>query len=374
MKIELDRSGTHEALFALIDNVIEEGMKGILILACDENGFSPALIDEPLKKISMPVLGGIFPEIIWQQEKLIRGTIVIGLPVSIETLVINQLSDESVDYETIIDEKIGDVPNMSTAFIFVDGFSARISALIDSLFNIFGLEVNYIGGGAGSLSMQQKPCIFTNDGLLEDCAVLAITEVLSGVGVAHGWETISEPFKVTEVEQNRIFSLDWEPAFEVYKSVIKEHIDVELTPENFFQHAKGFPFGISKMGSEKVIRDPIVVEADGSIICVGELPKESFVNIMIGKKDALIAAAEKALQKGMQAFPGSCSDKSIFFIDCISRTLFLENDFGKELKVVNQDSELPVFGILSIGEIANSGKDYLEFYNKTSVVGILGHG
>jgi hypothetical protein len=29
---------------------------------------------------------------------------------------------------------------------------------------------------------------------------------------------------------------------------------------------------------------------------------------------------------------------------------------------------LPFFGILSLGEIANNKTDYLEFYNKTSVV------
>ncbi len=33
---------------------------------------------------------------------------------------------------------------------------------------------------------------------------------------------------------------------------------------------------------------------------------------------------------------------------------------------------VPLFGVLSLGEIANSGKDYMELHNKTCVVGILG--
>ncbi|MFC2092297.1 FIST N-terminal domain-containing protein [Bacteroidota bacterium] len=76
--------------------------------------------------------------------------------------------------------------NQKHCLFFVDGFSKRISSLIDSLFNIFGLEFNYIGGGASSLDMQQNPCFFTNNGLLMDSAVLALLDIESGIGVCHG--------------------------------------------------------------------------------------------------------------------------------------------------------------------------------------------
>ena len=64
-------------------------------------------------------------------------------------------------------------------------------------------------------------------------------------------------------------------------------------------------------------------------------------------------------------------------IDCISRTLFLEEEFPKELAAIteampNSDGKetLPQ-GVLSLGEISSGGDGYLEFYNKTLVVGIL---
>ncbi|EQD46615.1 hypothetical protein B1A_14553 [mine drainage metagenome] len=56
-------------------------------------------------------------------------------------------------------------------------------------------------------------------------------------------------------------------------------------------------------------------------------------------------------------------------MDCISRALFLEQDFRQELAVIH--SPAPMLGALTIGEIANSGQDYLEFYNKTAVVGFF---
>ena len=62
---------------------------------------------------------------------------------------------------------------------------------------------------------------------------------------------------------------------------------------------------------------------------------------------------------------------AVFFIDCISRVLFLKDRFPEEIHAVRHKG-LPLFGACTIGEIANSGKDYLEFYNKTAVVAITG--
>jgi hypothetical protein len=43
--------------------------------------------------------------------------------------------------------------------------------------------------------------------------------------------------------------------------------------------------------------------------------------------------------------------------------------FGDELVAI--DDGLPMVGALTLGEIANSGRDFLEFYNKTAVVGLI---
>jgi hypothetical protein len=45
----------------------------------------------------------------------------------------------------------------------------------------------------------------------------------------------------------------------------------------------------------------------------------------------------------------------------------LEDSFQEELKAVKTPNKA-LFGALTLGEVANSGSDYLEFYNKTAVV------
>ncbi len=255
-------------------------------------------------------------------------------------------------------------------FVFVDGLSTRIASLITDLFGVFGLDLNYVGGGAGSLSFVQKPCLFTNEGLIQDSAVLGLMDWESGIGVNHGWQRISGPFKVTESERNVIKSLDWQPAFDVYRGVVEEASGQTFTDDNFFDISKGYPFGIARMGTEKIVRDPISLADNGGLVCVGEVPENSHVDILVGDVSSLVSAAGTALEDAKNRFAGEPSDRMVLFIDCISRVLYLEEAFAQELSAVHEP-DVPLIGALTLGEIANTGEDYLEFYNKTAVIAVL---
>jgi hypothetical protein len=253
-------------------------------------------------------------------------------------------------------------------FIFVDGLSTGIGGLIEVLFNQFGLEINYIGGGAGSLTLRNQPCIISNLGLLQDSAVLALTELPSSIGVAHGWKPISDAFKVTEAKGNRIITLDWRPAFEVYREVVEKHSGLSFHLMPFFDIAKAYPFGIAKLDAEMVVRDPMQEDL-GELVCVGEVPQGAFVHILYGRPDTVIEAAGHALKLAQLDYAGG-KPGLMLFVDCISRVLFLGEDFHQEINAVASE-EIPMVGALTLGEIANNGREYLEFYNKTSVIGLL---
>ncbi len=369
--INVDPAGTVEGFQRILNQTIsQKDVVGVLVFACDANDFKPETVDTILKNVPIPIFGGVFPEIIHGRNKLTRGTIVVGLSTHPNVQIIPYLSDPLVDYDDIISQKYSEGDQNKTMFVLVDGFSKRISALIDSLFNHFGLEVNYLGGGCGSLSFVQKPCLFTNEGLIADCAVLATVDVASGIGVSHGWYSVSGPFKVTEVDRNVILTLDWQPAFSIYRRVVEEASHREITHENFFELAKCYPFGIKRLGGEMIVRDPLMVKENGALVCVGEVPAESYVDILTGDESSLVNAARKALTLSLEAYHGTADQKVIFFIDCISRVLFLGKEFEKEIEAVYQE-DIPLIGALTLGEIANSGKEYLEFYNKTAVVGCL---
>jgi hypothetical protein len=371
MIISVCRQGTPESFHRMLKIMAEnEQVQAIMILACDANGFTPEIIDPWLRDCRVPVFGGVFPQIITGGANLEKGTILAGLSDPVTCAGFGGLSDDRMDFDGEVEKRLDGVDLADkTVFVFVDGLSSRISAFIEGLFNNMGLVPNYIGGGAGSLSFVQKPCIFTNDGLIMDGAVLGVASTPSGIGVAHGWHPISQAVKVTEARKNRVISLNWEPAFEVYSQAVSRHAGISFEEHPFFDIAKAYPLGIVKLDSEMVVRDPIMTE-NGELVCVGEVPENSFVYILNGDISSLIQGAIESRRAASANFRGDHHQAVLFFMDCISRVLFMEDRFQEELQAVHQD--LPTFGALTIGEIANTGDAYLEFYNKTAVTGLLG--
>lgn len=348
------------------------GVNSLMVLSCDENGYKPETIDAVIQEVTLPLSGGIFPSLIADNRLLTTGNIVIGLSEATCPVLIEDLSNGRKDYETLMDETFPEVSPARTMMVFVDGFSKRINAFIESLFMVFGLGINYVGGGAGSLSsMEMSPCLYTNDGLKTDSAVLVPLSLGSGIGVSHGWDPLEGPFRVTESDRNVIRSLDWQPAFDLYREIVAGHTGRDrFDGDDFFDVSKAYPFGITRMGKELIVRDPVQKGPDNSLVCVGEVPEGSFVSILNGNPGSLITAAGNALKMGQHALAGDKTPGFHLVMDCISRVLFLEDQFNREIQAL-QSPGIPMLGACSIGEIANCGREFIEFYNKTCVVAVM---
>lgn len=364
MNIEfLQDSNIDNFEFAL--NKVSQDAKSILILSCDKNDYDLHKMNLILSACDVPIIGGVFPQIIYQNEHYEIGSIIISLDDFLDVNLIENISDNSEkSLEDTIEEKVGELEDeIKTMFVFVDGLSKNINALILGLFENFGLSLNYIGGGAGSLSFVQKPCIFTNKGLIQDCAILATTKLQSAIGVKHGWLPVSEPMKVTLSNANIIEEIDYKPAFEVYKNIVENISNKKFNKDNFFEISKAYPLGINKLSGEMVVRDPIMLDDDNNLVCVGDVATNSFISILEGSDDSLIEAVIDAKQEALL----NNMDTFILFIDCISRALFMGDNFSKELDAVYEKNQV-LIGALTLGEIANNKKYYLEFYNKTAVI------
>lgn len=343
--------------------------RGVMVLACENNGPVPEDFDAFLRQLPIAIFGGVFPALIADGKSLKHGNIVMGIDAELDVQVVPSLSDASLDYDALLNKAfaLSSVQVIHTMFVFVDGLSPRVGSLIESLFNTFGLQGNFIGGGAGSLITPELRCLITNQGVIRDAAVIAIPRLSSHVSVAHGWLPVAGPFEVTKSENNVILSLDWEPALEVYRRAITNTQNINFTDENFSSIAQAHPFGIARLNAEFVVRDPIAIRADGGLVCVGDVPRGALVHIMHGNPETLLDAARKVRLMVDSATPVDAGQGVDIFIDCISRSMFLGEAIADELTAARHANRQQI-GAFTLGEIANSKHEYLEFHNKTAVV------
>ena len=339
-------------------------VEGILLLAAPDPELRSAAFESTLRELPVPVFGGIFPEILHDGLKTEAGAVIVGLPSEPIVTTVPGLSDGEASFREQFDP---DLParGYETAFVFVDTHATAIGELIEALFRTYSVELNFVGGGAGTLEAQ-GPCLFTNEGVIEDAAVVATLPEPMEIGVNHGWQEIAGPFRVTDAEGSTLKALDGKPAFSVYRDVIADASGETVSEENFFEVAKSYPFGIGRMATEQIVRDPYSV-SDGSMSCFGEMPEGEFVSVLEGDPDSLVDAAETAHD---HALSGESTPEALCVFDCVSRVLYLEDEFDRELDALRSET-LPLFGALTIGEIANDGSGHLDYYNKTAVVGAL---
>jgi hypothetical protein len=339
----------------------DSDIKSILCFVADVNKEDIGYLSEVFKSMSKTIAGGVFPGIIHNSEKKDGGAIFIGLDYEM-SLHLADLTESDSIYNIISKASESAALDVNTVLVFTDAFAPCKDEFMQSLYDVYGNSVNYLGGGCGSLEMISKPVVITNQGVSANTAVFAQIGKSLPVGCAHGWKEISTPLKITEANGNEVLSIDWKPAFSVYKELIQAHSGQTITVDNFFSIAKSYPFGMAKIDSEFVVRDPIFSNGN-SITIVDKIPAGELVYLLNGNEANLLkGAAEAAISAGLNDLEG------LLCIDCISRVLFLEENFGKELNAI---SSTPLNGFLAIGEIANSGNAYLEIYNKTVVVSQL---
>ncbi|ERH11226.1 MAG: FIST domain protein [halophilic archaeon J07HX64] len=334
----------------------DDNAGGIMLLTTPQT----PVIDEVLSELPVPVFGGKFPAVIADGEKREQGSVVAKLETEPALTVVPNLSEQPSDITTSLTSETA--PRSGTVFVFADAYATGIDRFIRKLFRTCGTDYNYIGGGAGTLD-EQQPSIYTEDGLVQDAAVVASLDNSSTIGVQHGWKKLAGPFQVTDADGSTVNSLEHRPAFRVYQEAIDTNGDHNLTRDEFFDTAKEYPFGISRIDGEAIVRDPFTVDTDGAITCFGDVPEGEFVHILTGDTDSLVAAASEAHDEAVSDGSGDT-----LFFDCMSRVLYLEDEFDREIEAVN-----PEIGALTIGEIANDGCGHLDYYNKTAVVLSLAH-
>lgn len=352
---------------SLIQKALAKGAKSLFILCCDSDDNDLEFFNALLPKLNVPVFGGVFPEVLLDNQVIEHGFVVSGIEYLVETSVYTDLCHApEKEFQLNIS-----LENYNSLIVFVDGLARNIDFMIQQLFHKVGNEKTVIGGGVGSLSFKQNSCVICNQGILVDAMVVVAISQRIELAIGHGWEKLAGPFLVTQADDNRVESLDFQPALDVYQQAISKTSESALTESNFFEIASNFPFGIDRLDDDMLVRDPVSFDGT-SLICVGTVPENTLLYILQGNANKLISAAYGALDSVKNRSEDSRKFGDGILFDCISRKLFLQDEYPKELSAISHriEDDYHLIGALVLGEIASGKTGTINFHNKTAITGL----
>jgi hypothetical protein len=348
------------------------GAKSLLVLTCNQNNYPEDALNSLLSECPLALFGGIYPMLTLQNNLLKQGALIIGFKETFDITLFSQLNHvtnagclEKCMTSTL--EKKDNFSGHDNFLIFYDALIDNIEGFIDCLFECLDHGINIAGGGAGNLDLIQRPCIFTNQGIHNNAVLLVSLPRKLHTSVAHGWNIFQGPFLVSEAQGQIVQGLNYRPAYEVYCQVIESTTEYKFNNTEFFDIAKHFPLGIEDINNNLIVRDPILAQ-NNNLQCIGNIPINSMVYLLEGNTETLISSTEQAAITAFSELSQTTLPTTILF-DCVSRVLFMEDEFEKELNVIAKHCPSPaLFGIISLGEIANSQSGAIRLLNKSTVI------
>ena len=348
------------------------GAESLLVLTCSQNNYPVEELNSLFNACPLKLFGGIYPMLTLQGDLIKQGALIIGFKEIFDVTLLSQFNQVTSEncLEKLITSTLKEKNNFcgqDNFLMFYDALICNIENFIDCLFEHLDHGINIAGGGAGNLDFIQRHCIFTNSGVHSDAILLVALPRTLNTSVAHGWKAFDEPFLVSEAQGQTVQSLNYQPAYEVYCQTIENATAYKFNNTDFFDIAKNFPLGIKDINNNIIVRDPILAK-NNHLQCFGNIPINSMVYLLEGNIDSLVASTEKAVITLFSKLNKTTIATTMVF-DCISRALFMEDEFEKELNVIAEHCHSgALFGVLSLGEIANGQSGAIRLLNKSIVI------
>jgi hypothetical protein len=344
---------------------------GVLALVAEGDASRVPLLQTVCRDTDVPLVGGIFPALVvddrfssvgaWllRVDELSWAELLPDLPSGASSLpgVAGGIVGAAMPHVTAPD---------ATLLLLFDAMFPRIGSLLDELYLRLGNRVSYVGANAGSETFRPSPCLFDRARVAGGGVVALVMNGHRGAVLEHGYDVPQRVITASATEGNRIITIDWRPAFDVYREVAREQHGVAVDRENFYRHAVRFPFGIVRGDGEVVVRIPVALEADGSLFCVGEVPANALLTLLRAPEVDSRRTVE-TLVSGL-AERGAPDGEDLLLFYCAGRRLYLGDEAARSelLAFKRRSGARRVAGALSLGEIGSPEPyAYPAFHNAT---------
>jgi hypothetical protein len=263
--------------------------------------------------------------------------------------------------------------DLKAIFVISEGLTINGSELAAGINSVISPEIIVTGGLAGDDDRFEKTYILTERCRPEPKVVSAIgfygEDFRIASGYKGGWDRFGIEREITSSKKNILYTLNNEPALEVYKRYLGKHAE-ELPASALL-----FPLAIreSKESEETKVRTVLAVnEAEQSITFAGDMPEGGYATFMKANFDRLIDGAYEAAET-MAENRDIRMDALGIAISCVGRKLLLKQRTEEELEATLD--VLPEgtrqIGFYSYGEISPMHSGACDLHNQTMTLTLI---
>ena len=255
--------------------------------------------------------------------------------------------------------------------LLTDGLAGDQQEMLRGAYAVLGAGVPLVGGCAGDDLNMVRTFQLHDDQVLTDSVVAAgiASNAPLGIGIGHGWRRVGEPILVTRSGENRVYTLDDEPALDVYLEHLGVVDPLQVSGRELTELALMHPLGLGGRGGNEFVRFISGADFDEhSLACIAEIPQGGLIWIMEGDPESVLSATDAACSDALAALDDHVPLGLLAF-DCVARRLVLGDDGTRtELaRLLTCASGAPLAGFYSYGEIART-RGIPGFHNQTLVV------
>lgn len=246
------------------------------------------------------------------------------------------------------------------------GLHADGEEILKGILSVAGLDTTVFGGLAGDNKAFKTTFAFTNGQYTADGIVALVLDTnrieLDGIAIG-GWSGIGAEKRITKAEGNVVYTLDNEPALEVYKKYLS------ITDSDLPQIGVEYPLMLIRDDGSAILRAVMDVDRNtGALIFAGTVPQGSNVRFSSSSGVDVIEQVKRAIDAYSKEFPKV--DHLILF-SCMARQLALGPMIDEEILAAYEKWNVPLIGFFTYGEIGQSLTGKCDFFNETFTLATL---
>jgi len=184
-----------------------------------------------------------------------------------------------------------------------------------------------------------------------------------------GWDNIGIEKTITKSDGNVVYTIDDEPAVDVFVKYFQFTESVDNTAEIIAQNFAQYPLQLTKKNGNTVLRAPLMVNIESrALIFAGGIPEGSKVKFSVQPGFDLIEKTTDRVSVLKESIPEA--DALIMF-SCKARHMALGPMTGEEAGMIRNLWNKPLIGFFTYGEIGTAKDSTCDFHNETCSMVIL---